>query len=429
MKYFLSVVVFLLVPVLSVIAQITVDQSDMPHTGDTLRVSLTTQVPQGYAGSAMDTTWNFGSLQPLSQRVESYVNTAVTPSAYQFIFVVMGGANLASPLSAAALPGMPVSQGYSFFKNSSSGFSDLGFAYTLQGLPLPARYDNPDKQYQVPMVPGATWSSVSSFSLSMPGMGAYNTARNRMSTVDGWGTLTTPFGTFQTLRVKSNLVIHDSVHVDSLGSGYATDRSVTEYKWLAKGEGIPVLQINEEAGMATAIYRDIYRLPQQQISVTLGPDTSVLRGTVLTMQAEIAGGTPPYRIIWSTFDTGTMITVTVQNPQTYSVLVVDALQNVGSAQKVVAIRYPPGIEEEPRQISEIFPNPSAGMVTFQLPWNVDEARMFVYNALGQRVMLLRERVNAGQCQADLSGLPGGNYLVRFEAENRVTSFKVLITRN
>ncbi|MCX6266933.1 MAG: T9SS type A sorting domain-containing protein [Bacteroidetes bacterium] len=404
----------------SIFSQIAVNQSDMPVIGDTLRVSATNTVPAGYARAAMDTVWDFTALDALSQRVESYVSTSATPVIYQWIFVKLGGANLAAPSVSSDIPGLSVSQGFTFFKNSMTAYSDLGSAYTIQSLPLTAKYDNPDMLYQFPLIPGLSWSSNSSFNIDIPDLAYFGTKRIRSSLVDGWGTLTTPFGTFQTLRVKSILTIHDSVYLDSLGSGLSINRNVTEYKWLAKGMGIPVLQINEEGNVATAVYRDVYRMSAQPLSVTLGPDTAVLSGTVLTMHVSVAGGTPPYQILWSTGDTGKTITVTVQDIKTYSVWVVDAVQKFGTAQKVVSIKYPPGLSEHSSTQLQAYPNPTCGPVTFTLNETTKNAIIQVITPHGKILQIQQLFPDADDAiHADLSFLPDGIYLVRVLNRSRI----------
>lgn len=83
--------------------------------------------------------------------------------------------------------------------------------------------------------------------------------------MDGWGSITTPFGTFSALRIKSTLTGQDSLYLDSLQQGFAAARPLTrEYKWLANGNVIPVLEINttETLGIEaiTSIrYRDSIR--------------------------------------------------------------------------------------------------------------------------------------------------------------------------
>jgi hypothetical protein len=79
------------------------------------------------------------------------------------------------------------------------------------------------------------------------------------NTADGWGALTTPYGEFQTLRVKTDIVEYDSLYSDSLGIGIPVTRNITEYKWLANGYHEPVLLVSEEAFLATATYMDSVR--------------------------------------------------------------------------------------------------------------------------------------------------------------------------
>lgn len=411
---------------LPVISQVIVNQSDMPVAGDTLRVSITNVVPAGYASTAMDTAWNYSILEALSQRVDTFVNVTATPVLYQFFFVLQGGANLASPRNSSPVPGLPVSQGFTFFKNSSSSYGDLGSAYTAQGIPLPAKYDNPDKLYQFPMSPGLTWSSVSAFAITVPNIAYYSTQRTRSNIVDGWGSLLTPFGTFQTLRVKSTLAIHDSVYIDSLGAGFPINRSIIEYKWIAKGKGIPVLQVTEEGSLVTATYRDIYRMSAQPLTVNLGPDTAVAKGTTLALYATVTGGTPPYQVFWNTLDTGKTITVTVQNIQTYSVLVVDALQNFGSDQKIVSIRYPPGIRENRETQLQVYPNPVHGIVRFTLNEASNEADIQVFTVHGKLVLSQNLLLDDGVFATDFSVLSKGIYFARLLTKNRIYSTKIQV---
>jgi hypothetical protein len=410
------------------ISQIVVTQADMPVAGDTLRLSVTNFVPAGYASTAMDTTWDFSALEASSQKVDTFVSAYSTPAIYQLFFVLLGGANLAAPKSSLPIPGLPVTDGFTFYKKSSSAYTDLGYAYTIQGLPLPAKYDNPDKLYQFPMTPGLTWSSDASFSITIPGIATYSTQRIRSNMVDGWGTLTTPYGTFPTLRVKSNLAIHDSVYIDTLGIGFPLNRNITEYKWLANGKGIPVLQIDEEGPLVTATYRDIYRMSGLPINVSLGPDTTVLSGTTLTLHAAISGGNPPYQILWNTLDTGNAITVTVEETQTFSVLVLDASQNIGVAQKLVTVTFPVAVDgPAPRQL-QVYPNPSQGEICFSLPEKAGKVLLQVLNPLGKVVLTQQVSTEVNPAGANLIGLADGIYLIRISTKNNIYSARIQISK-
>lgn len=425
---FMCILVFLTGTAGSGFSQIVVDQGDMPQPGDTLRVSTTNLVAPGYEMTGMDTAWDFTALTAMVQRVDTFVSAASTPSAYQLFFVVLGGANLASPLNTSIIPGLPFSQAYSFFKNNAASYGNLGSAYTVQGIPLPIKYDIPDKYYEFPMHPGSAWSSGSSFSISLPSYGYYQTQRLRNSEVDGWGTLTTPFGIFQTLRIKSVLQIHDSIYIDSLGTGFPVNRNITEYKWMAKANGIPVLQINEEAGVATASYRDIFRMPVQSLSVSLGPDTTVLKGNSLTLHVSISGGTPPYQAIWNTLDTGMSLTITVEDTRTYSVFVVDAVQNFGTAQKVVTVRYSQGIDRPDKKEIRVFPDPSGGNISVKIP---DLTRPVLMRVVTSRGLPVKEiMIQHPDCTSgfDFSDLTDGLYFLQISLEGKTRVGKFMIRK-
>jgi len=412
----------------SIYSQVVIDQADMPKLGDTLRVSVTNLVPAGFSQTAMDTTWNFAELEALGQRIDTFVTATSTPSAYQLFFVILGGANLASPRNGMVIPGVPLTQGYAFFKNSEASYGDLGSAYTLLGVPIPAKYDNPDTYYEFPLTPGKIWASTASFSISIPQMVYYSTRRTRSNVVDGYGTLITPFGSFQTVRVKSTLNIHDSIYIDSLSIGFPFNRDITEYKWLGKDQGIPLLQVNEEGSLITANYRDIYRMSALPLSVTLGPDTAVLKGTILTLHATVSNGTPPYQIFWNTLASGDSITVTVEDDQTYSVIVVDALQNIGMAQKVVSVKYPPGIEEMNENLMNIYPNPAQDQVTIIIPERDTDAVFQLFTAQGKMIRESGVHLSSGKFTASLAGLEQGIFFAKLATKNRTYAGKIQIIR-
>jgi hypothetical protein len=85
--------------------------------------------------------------------------------------------------------------------------------------------------------------------------------KKRKNTVDGWGTLKTPYGTFQALRVKSEVSEMDTAYLDTLQTTFpALNRKYTEYKWLVKGYGVPVLEITDEGPSISIIYIDSLRI-------------------------------------------------------------------------------------------------------------------------------------------------------------------------
>ena len=79
---------------LSVEAQIVINEDDMPDVGDTVRLSTTYDFTgYNFEETGPDFTWDFTTLQPIIQRVDTFVSVRETPLVYQLIFFL--SANLA----------------------------------------------------------------------------------------------------------------------------------------------------------------------------------------------------------------------------------------------------------------------------------------------------------------------------------------------
>jgi hypothetical protein len=241
--------------------QITITNDDMPVVGDTVRLSNAVTVGGiDFSLTGENYDWDFASLGVLYQSVDTFVSVLSTPLAYQLIFFYPIYSTLAQPLpDFDIIPGVTVSQVYYYYKGSNSSFGLAGYAFTVNAIPVPLRYDNPDRYYKFPLDYGNVDSSSSSFTLNLPDVAYVTTSRERLNTVDGWGTLTTPYGSFEILRLKSDVSEYDSIYIDSLNLGVPVSRNYTEYKWLANGHGVPVLQVTQEGELITVQYIDSVR--------------------------------------------------------------------------------------------------------------------------------------------------------------------------
>lgn len=263
-----------------------IDRTDMPASTtaapvDSLRLSVAGPALPASAPPltrrGANQTWNYSGLAPTSQRVEQF-GALPAVATYQFTFgALLGGANRATVASPQNLPvpaglPLPISDPYQFFNTSAAGvtpstFRSVGYGATVAGFGLPVTYRSQAEQdiiYRFPLsFASAADSSNSFFSINVPGTGFLSQKRKRVNKPDAWGTLTTPYGTFQTVRVVTRLEDHDSISVSGINQGF--DVPVTrEYKWLAKTQHVPVLTITTTliAGTETVTnveYRDIYR--------------------------------------------------------------------------------------------------------------------------------------------------------------------------
>ncbi|WP_022822582.1 T9SS type A sorting domain-containing protein [Hymenobacter norwichensis] len=317
---------FLLLTAGSALAQTSpvITRTDMPVPTDTLRQSMAVPIlpssvpPLTQRGP--NQSWNYSTLVPIAQNVARF--TAVPNQLlYTLTFSsVLGGSNRATVAAPQSIPlppgiGLPITDPYQFYNASAADFRSVGYGASVNGTAVPITYANAAQQdviYRFPVsYASAADSSSSFFSVSVPGTGYLSQRRKRVNRVDAWGTLTTPFGTFQTVRVVTRIEDQDSVSAMGVNQGI-TLPVTREYKWLAVGQHIPLLTIttmriaNQEV-VASVEYRDIYRrlsvlsttnqLPENALSVYPNPvrNTEPLRlllpaaGPVSITATDLAG--------------------------------------------------------------------------------------------------------------------------------------------
>lgn len=246
--------------VLPAYAQITISSSDMPAAGDTLRKSNSVDISGvDFEVTGAGYNWDFSEFQPVFQTVDTFVSVSSVPFIYQLFFIPGVVANLAQKytgLDLDTLVGVSLTDPYRFFKNTSGSFTDVGFAFTINDIQVPLKFDNADVVYKFPLNYGHADSSVSGVGFGLSNVGYISIDRKRVNVVDGWGTLTTSYGTFDVLRLRSTVKEIDSIYIDSLQFGTALTRNYVEYKWLGTGYGEPLLQATIEGPLITVAWLD-----------------------------------------------------------------------------------------------------------------------------------------------------------------------------
>ncbi|MFK8044235.1 MAG: T9SS type A sorting domain-containing protein [Crocinitomicaceae bacterium] len=244
---------------LSATAQISVNSSDFISGPDTVLVSVVTDYQNiNYQNTGANQTWDFSWVEIDSQRIDTFSSVSSAGFIYQLVFN-----NFLSPSYQASyfqkadlgvLPtgGLPIAfdNPISFDKISSSSYEKVGFGADLNGIALPIQADTIDVVYEFPMTYQDNWTSNSFLFLDLnPGFNAmFKRHQNRSSIVDGYGAITTTFGTFDCIRVKSSLNFTDSLFFDLTGTGGAwiplPSQPEIQYRWIAKNNKIPLLTIN-----------------------------------------------------------------------------------------------------------------------------------------------------------------------------------------
>lgn len=256
-KTYTSILIGLLLTSSAAEAQITITAADMPNAKDSIILSIASiNDSNDVTQTGVNFSWNYSKLVPTLQRYEVFDAPSSFASPYNLLFnpfnTSYGRNNY--QLKSIPFPGMKIDNAYDFFKESTADLRQIGAAYTVNGTPIPFLYSKNDIIYQFPMNYLNQDSCDYKFGLQLPGMGYYGQSGHRVNLVDGWGTLTTPFGTFMTLRVRSAIAAIDTIYIDAFKTGTNIPRPLKhEYKWFAQGSKIPVLQVdaNVTGGVVT----------------------------------------------------------------------------------------------------------------------------------------------------------------------------------
>ncbi len=256
-KYFLLYISLLFLNGLS--AQVVIDNTHMPVPDDTISRRTTNSVNGlDYTLTGSSYTWDFSSLSSPNSVVDTFVSVLSTPVLYNVAFSNPFDpehlATVAFKQTMQSIPIMQISDGYSFMKNSSAQYAQVGVGVKINGIAIPMKFSNPEILYHFPVTYNTRDSSDAEYHASIPSFGYYGESRHRVNFVDGWGTLYLPGDTFNVIRIKSVVEYNDSVYLDTLGFGFHFPRTETEYKWLTPGHHEPVLQITKQNNFVTVKY-------------------------------------------------------------------------------------------------------------------------------------------------------------------------------
>jgi hypothetical protein len=260
------------------IGQITITNLDFATAGDDVILSTTTDMGIDYSSTGINHVWDFSGLVPESQIGVSYngmsgvsflVNVifgSFAASQYQATYFV---ANNDLPIDqlGAFLP-VNVTDIYQFSKKTTDSITSIGYAVSVSGTEVPFKSDTIETRYKFPLNYGDQYSSrgYSLMDLNPVYNGVLKQYRTRDSEVDGWGNITTPYGSFDVLRVKHMITEVDSLRIEVFGSDTWIPIPIpnsTIYEWIADGEKEPILRIGTSTVLGTETvtkieYKDNY---------------------------------------------------------------------------------------------------------------------------------------------------------------------------
>ena len=236
-------------------AQITINTEDLPSAGDTVRYSRVfgpsfDDLELQNAGANVN--WDYTWLEVFTQDVDTFLQVEDAPFLYQFFFnnaflYPDSYSNLATKTTDFSFGDFSLENPYTFYSNDEESYHATGFGVTVTGLPISVPNDGNEILYAYPMDYGNTFSSDFETTLEVPGLITWVQTGTRSVEVDGWGTLTTPFGTFDVLRQVALREATDSTYINLIELGASIPRLPERvYSWVAEGMHAPVLEITTQ---------------------------------------------------------------------------------------------------------------------------------------------------------------------------------------
>ena len=224
---------------------ITITSAHLPVSGDTLRYSTATIASVGnYTQTGANFVWNYSGLVYNGQGRRDFIASSQTP--YFFYFLSFAGFAEKKP-DIGAGP-ILITDNYDFYKKQTApinAFIADGSGMTYSSLPIPNYYSNKDEIYVYPLTYpkyDSTTFRFSTFSSSTIIPISYSKTGYRVTKVDGWGTVTTPYGSENCLRIETTQYSKDTIKTTIFPLGFTNNQR--SYQWLTLTNKIPFLEVS-----------------------------------------------------------------------------------------------------------------------------------------------------------------------------------------
>jgi hypothetical protein len=262
----------------SLFSQITLSGSDFAGANDTVRISQTMDPVIDYTLTGPNFSWDFSGLTAASQYLKYFQpvsnSTILVEAEYGFTAPTQYKASYF--LESRDIPIDQLNQFLpaelsdlnQFSRKTADSITALGYSLSVNGQALPFKSDTIETVYKFPTNYEDTFSTRGYTYIDLNPVTDFKLKqyRQRTSVVDGFGTLITPFGTFEVLRIKSVINELDSVYQTFFGGGswnVLPQTVITEYEWWAQGKDEAMLKVvavenNGTSQIRSIEYQDIY---------------------------------------------------------------------------------------------------------------------------------------------------------------------------
>lgn len=242
----------------SSLAQVTIESFDLPQPGKSYIRSNSTATNLDLTQTGPNQIWDFRDLVRSSRDTIIFQDVSQTPLFYQIMF----NNPLNPPYKASEARKSPdvniggfldLSNNYLFSQNSANTWNEIGIGTTIMGAPIPTQYSDIKTKLNLPLNYNDANSDNYAYLIQVPTFGTIGQSGTLNYVVDGWGILKTPGGTFNVLRVKTDIIKADTVYVNLIGIGTSIPSMETTYEWYTQNEGYPVLSVATQLGTITSV--------------------------------------------------------------------------------------------------------------------------------------------------------------------------------
>ncbi|MBW7867944.1 MAG: T9SS type A sorting domain-containing protein [Brumimicrobium sp.] len=271
-------------------SQISIDKDDFIALGDSAGVFISIFPSLDYHATGENMTWDFTDLTE-----ESYEEEIPKKISTGGVLVNLYFGNLAPAKykSSYFLPydnGLPIEQIGTILANFMPGGLEIkgfnriikvandkitypGYSLEVAGQGVGIKSDTIELGYNLPFTYGDTMVSraYTKFSFA-PIIDQVKILqyRQKISVVDGYGTLATPYGNFEVVRIKHTITETDSVNLkldSSTDMWFPIDRVINEYEWWGKDYKRPILKVETEGVFGSEIPRKVSHLNNNYLHV------------------------------------------------------------------------------------------------------------------------------------------------------------------
>jgi hypothetical protein len=287
--------------------QISLQETDFANPNDTVRYSQAMDQGIDFSTTGPNNTWNFSSLTSTGQYVKNFnpigfgsILVQATfgffaPQNYQASYFTQN-TDLPIEFLSTFLP-VSVSDLNAYTHSSSSKISSIGYSLSVNSQAVPFKSDTIETRYSLPLDYNDTYNSRGYTLVDFNPVAdfKFKQHRQRSSSVDGWGSLILPNGTYNVLRLKHLINEIDSIYLGVIPGFPATwigtpPIQTVEYEWIGESKKDVLLKIvtsitNGSEQIQSIDYQDSYLVGLQDnqstsdFSVSPNPVSDILTVT------------------------------------------------------------------------------------------------------------------------------------------------------